>query len=377
MSKRLSHTAKQQLVARYHNGETASDICAQSGIARSTFYTWLKPFKTTTTNSGHIVSPSEFIRMKQHLSKLEQIIEVLKKVACTSSAPLPEKLNELALLHGQYSVHVLCEALDVSRGTYYNHILRNKKDDTSYQIRRAELSEKIKEIYEDSNQIYGANKIKVILAGQGIVVSDKMVATLMREMNLYSIRTESKKQYLREKKRDHLKMDFAVAAPNQVWVSDITYFRFNKKSYYICVILDLYARKVIAYKVSLRQSTQLIVATFKLAFSRRTPLGGLIFHSDRGSNYLSHAFQSLLKSCQAKQSLSPPGRPQHNAVMESFFASLKREELYRTQYHSVEEMKKRIQQYIDHYNNDRPHATLKYKTPNAYESLFFAGDQEG
>ena len=85
------------------------------------------PFKTITTYSGHIVSAAEFIKMKSHLQKLEQIIEVFKKVDCSFSSPLKQKLNELESLHGKYSVHVLCEALNVPRGTSYNHIFRNKK----------------------------------------------------------------------------------------------------------------------------------------------------------------------------------------------------------------------------------------------------------
>lgn len=110
---------------------------------------------------------------------------------------LKEKLQELSVPHGQYSVHVLCEALEVPIGTFYNHTFRNKGENNSYQIRRNQLSEWIKQIYEESNQIFGAKKIKAGLADQGEAVSDKMIAQLMQEMNLYSIRTEAKKDYIR------------------------------------------------------------------------------------------------------------------------------------------------------------------------------------
>lgn len=269
---------------------------------------------------------------------------------------------------------MLCEALDVPRSTFYNHIFRNKKDNNSYQIRRTQLSERIKQIYEESNQIFGAKKIKAILANQGEVVSDKMVAELMQEMNLYSIRTEAKKNYTRfnyEKKKDSLKMVFSVKAPNQVWVSDVTCFKLENKLYYICSIIDLYSRKVIAYKISQKHSTQLITSTFKLAYSERKPADGLIFHSDRGVQYTSHAFQKLLKTLHIKQSFSPSGRPHHNAVIESFFSSMKKEELYRTNYHSLGEFKQRIRKYMEFYNNERPHTTLGYRTPNAYERSFY------
>ena len=170
-------------------------------------------------------------------------------------------------------------------------------------------------------------------------------------------------------------MNFSVKAPNQVWVSDVTRFKFENKPQYICSIIDLYSRKVIAYKVSQKQSTQLVTSAFRLAYAERKPKNGLIFHSDRGTQYASYAFQKLLKTCQIKQSFSPSGSPHHNAVMESFFSSMKKEELYRTNYHSVSEFKERIQKYIEFYNTERPNATLDYKTPDAYERLFY--DKQG
>lgn len=156
-----------------------------------------------------------------------------------------------------------------------------------------------------------------------------------------------------------------------MWVSDVTCFKLENKFYYICIIVDLYSRKVIAYKISQKHSTQLITGTFKLAYADRKPDDDLIFHSDRATQYASYTFQRLLKTCHAKQSFSPSSKPCHNAVMESFFSSMKKEELYRTNYHSVGEFKERVKKYIDFYNIERPHATLGYKTPNTYEHLFY------
>jgi len=187
MRKKFTDEEKCKLVERYYNGEAATDICIQADVARSIFYTWLKPFKTKNTQSGQIISVNDFFRQNQHIEKLEKVIEVLKKVKCTATSPLQEKLKELSSLHGKYSVHVLCEALDVARGTYYNHIFRNKKDNNIYKTRRLVLSEKIKQIYDDSNQIFGANKIRAILSDQGVAVSSEMVTELMRDMNLFSI----------------------------------------------------------------------------------------------------------------------------------------------------------------------------------------------
>ena len=175
---RLSTEEKQSLVARYHDGESVMEICADAGVARSTFYTWIKPYTMTTTDSGHGVSQQEFIKMKQRIQKLEQKVEILQKAGCTASAPLQEKLQELTKLYGQYSVHALCEALCVSRGTFYNHIFR-RKEVTAYNKRRAEMKEHIKVAFDESNQRFGANKIAAVLSAQGISTSPKYVRELM------------------------------------------------------------------------------------------------------------------------------------------------------------------------------------------------------
>ena len=104
---RLSAEEKGALVARYHAGEAVAEICADTGIARSTLYTWIKPYTTTTTDSDHVVSQQEFIKLKQKNQKLEQKLEILQKVGCTVSSPLQEKRQELAKLYDQYSVHAL------------------------------------------------------------------------------------------------------------------------------------------------------------------------------------------------------------------------------------------------------------------------------
>lgn len=204
---KLSKEEKYQLVQRYLNGGSATDICMEAGISRSTFYDWIRPYKVANSDVEYAVSASESAKMKQYITKLEQKIEVVQKVNCTASAPLKEKLHELALLYGQYSVHTLCEALNVDRGTYYNHIFRSKKDNNSYQFRRNQLGELIRQVYEENDQIYGAKKIRAVLSERGVVVSDKMVAKLMQEMNLHSIRNYAKQDYLQlnyEKKNDHL-----------------------------------------------------------------------------------------------------------------------------------------------------------------------------
>ncbi len=366
---------KAALVRRYQTGESVAEICASSGVPRSTFYTWIKPYTVSTTASGYAVSQQEFIKMKQKLHKLEQKLKILQKVDCTTSAPLQEKLQELAKLYGQYSVHALCEALCVSRGTFYNHIFR-RKDVTAYDKRRAEMKEHIQAVFDESQQRFGANKIAIVLAERDIRTSPKYVAELMREMGLQSVSVYSKRDYQKsirlEKKQNILQRQFQVSEPNRVWVSDVTCFKINEKYIYVCVILDLFSRKVIAHGVSPKNSTYLITSTFKRAIQTRGILQELTFHSDQGAQYTSKTFRKLLRMNKIVQSFSKSGSPHDNAVAESFFASMKREEIYRTQYKSEHQFRESIDHYIDFYNTQRPHSTLAYKTPDKFEALYAA-----
>lgn len=380
MKTRYTMKHKRELVKRYSDGESASNICRQSGVPRSTFYTWVKPYKVVGAAFGNEVNVVNYARQKKRIDRLGSMVEVLQTVDCSLSSPLQIKLRELEKLYGQYSVHVLCDSLGISRGTFYNHILRNKKDKNSYQVRRKNLSKSIREVFEESNQIYGARKIRAILKSRGTNTTDEMVAELMQSMNLQSVRSDTKRLHRRlgllERKTDALKLNFNTKAPNQIWVSDVTYFRLFNTTWHICVIVDLYSRKVISYKISKRHSTQLITSTFKKAYKERQPDSDLTFHSDRGVQYTAYAFRSLLISFDVTQSFSPSGKPCHNAVMESFFASLKKEELYRVRYRSVRDFEESVNEYMRRYNNKRPHATLRYKTPNAYEQAYFDEKKE-
>ena len=196
-----------------------------------------------------------------------------------------------------------------------------------------------------------------------------MVRQLMSDMGLVSIRQDAKKYYNDNARRhkNYLNQEFNTTAPDQVWVSDVTYFKCNNKQYYICAVIDLYARKIISYKIGKINSTQLVKTTFKAAYEERKPSTSLIFHTDRGSNYISKGLNDYLKSLQITHSFSRAYVPYDNSVMESFFASLKREELYRKKYRSEKEFYKAVDDYIEFYNEQRPHAKLQYKTPNQKE----------
>lgn len=163
---------------------------------------------------------------------------------------------------------------------------------------------------------------------------------------------------------------FITEAPNLAWVSDITYVRVGCDAYYLCVIIDLYSRKVISYAVSTNNDASLVINAFREAFTLRGKPQGLIFHSDLGVQYTAYEFKNLLRHHQVKQSFSAPGSPHDNAVAESFFASIKKEVFKRHFYQTEAELLTAVQEYVDFYNSYRPHQSLGFKTPNQIESSY-------
>lgn len=364
---------KQSVVDRFTSGEPSTKILADTGIPKSTFYGWLRIYREELeADKRKAVNIRNFHLLENKVARLESIVEILQSATCTPKSPLKQRLYAAEQLYGKYSVHVICDAFDIPRGTFYNHILRNKKDNTWYAKRREELRLHIQEIYDESNQIFGAAKIAAVMKSEGIKTSNEMVRTLMRDMGLVSIRQSAKKLYEDEgrKYKNHLNQEFDVNKPNEVWVSDVTYFKYGENAYYICVIIDLFSRMVVSYKIGKTNSTQLVKSTFQIAYKARQPNSSLIFHTDRGSNYRSKTMNNYIQSLNITHSFSRAHVPYDNSVIESFFSSMKREELYRTKYRSESDFRSAVDKYIVFYNTKRPHKKLQYKTPEQKEEEY-------
>lgn len=195
----------------------------------------------------------------------------------------------------------------------------------------------------------------------------------MKELGLKSIREGSKAMYQKEKRqcKNYVNQQFMATRPNEIWISDVTQIRINDETYFICIILDLYARRVVGYKIGPKNSTQLIKSCFKSAWETRSPGDGLILHTVRGGNYRAKAFTDYMFKLNVTHSYSRPHVPYDNSVAESFFASLKREELYKTKYRSEREFRTAVKDYIEIYNMIRPHSSNRYKTPLEKEQEYY------
>lgn len=371
MGKWHSKEEKEHIVHKYIFDKTSViEISTQTNIPQSTIYDWIKEYidRNELESVAPRYSQSTF---EGKLQRCEDIVTILKTVNCTSTAPLRDKLYEMEKLYPRFTIHALCNAMDVPRGTFYNHLLRNKKSDTKYARNREKLRKLISTEFEKSKQRYGPRKITAVLRDNGIQTSEETVRRLMRELNLYSICQTTKytynKERTRESPRNIIQRNFYPEKPNEIWASDVTYFHCTNKTYYICVVMDLFSRKIVAYKLSLKNNTALVNATVRLAYIDRHPERELILHTDRGANYLSRAFNEKLRDYHIKHSYSEPGTPHDNAAIESFFNILKREELYRIKYRSENDLKTSLSEYIRFYNTERPHSAINHKSPEAFE----------
>ena len=268
----------------------------------------------------------------------------------------------------------LCRVLHVNRSTYYKHF---KKTQTAREVDNQDLRTKILTIYTQSKKRLGAYKIRQrLIVEYGTKVSVGRVYRLMKSMTLPKMST-AKPVYTHVKPdqegyKNLLDQKFNPEKPNLVWVSDITYVKVAGRFAYVCVVIDLFSRKVIAYKTSLKIDTRLVLDTFSLAYSKRGRPKGVMFHSDRGCQYTSSHFRKAIDNAEFIQSFSAKGHPFDNAVAESFFKYLKKEELNRKTFNSVRDLDLALFEYIvGFYNRNRPHSANAFLSPDEKEGLFF------
>jgi transposase InsO family protein len=168
---------------------------------------------------------------------------------------------------------------------------------------------------------------------------------------------------------NHLNRQFTVAAPNQVWAGDLTYIWTREGWLYLAILLDLYSRAVVGWAMGARLTEELTQHALQMALHRRQPKPGLLHHSDRGSQYAANAYQQRLRAAGIRGSMSRRGNCWDNACVESFFGTLKRELIHHRQYHTREEAKQEIFEYLEvFYNRQRRHSTLGYRSPAEFEA---------
>lgn len=260
--------------------------------------------------------------------------------------------------------------LEVSRSGYYAWLNRDMSQRAK---ENEELKQRIFEVFKKSNQTYGSPRIYRYLAKEGFDCSENRVARLMRELGIKAkqpqkFKTTTDSNHNLPVQDNILDRNFDIDNRNEVWAGDITYIDTQEGWLYLAVVIDLYSRKVIGWAMSDSIDKELVIDALDMALKRRTVTKGLIFHSDRGSQYASHRFQEKLWENNIISSMSRKGDCWDNAVVESFFGTLKTELTDYIKYEMRSQARRNIFEYIEiFYNQFRLHSGLNYKSPKDYE----------
>jgi putative transposase len=272
----------------------------------------------------------------------------------------------------QYPVKDCCLALNVSRSGYYQW---KEAKQSARALEEREVGQELEKLFKDNRGRYGSPRMTKALREKGYRLGKNRVARLMRERRLAA----RKKRAFRPKTTRSVEVavpnhiaDVEALAPDQIWVSDITYVTTAEGWLYLAIILDLFSRRVVGWKLSESLDASLVCTALQNALVLRQPAKGLYFHSDRGSQYASHAVRKILRAIQAQPSMSGVGNCYDNAKAEAFFSTLKTECFpVNNVFGSKAEARSAIFEYIEvYYNNQRFHSALDYQSPRQFETNY-------
>jgi len=271
-----------------------------------------------------------------------------------------------------FSINLMCKVLRVDRSSYYHWIKAGciiKKEDT-------QLNKLIEAIFIQGRRNYGTRRIQDKLKElYGLILSRKRITGIMKDLNL---KVKMKRRYKNTTDSNHnlhiapnlLNRDFYASAPDMKYVGDITYISTGEGWLYLATVIDLYSRKIVGWSMDDTMKVSLVNDALNMAISHRKPPKGLLWHTDRGSQYASYSHKDLLQKHGIVQSMSRKGNCWDNSVAESFFKTLKSDLVYQTYFYTKKQAKGEIFEYIEfHYNRVRSHSYLGNLSPCKFEEI--------
>lgn len=275
-----------------------------------------------------------------------------------------------------FPVSLACQVLRVSPSGYHEHRVRSARPRRN--VGDDALLVHIRAIYAETRGEYGWPRVWKELLARGIRVGKERVRKLMK---LHGIRARGKRKFKATTDSNHglpvaenlLNREFSPAAPDRVWTSDITYVATDEGWLYLVAVIDLFSRQVVGWSMKAHMRREMVIDALRMAWFRRRPEAGLIFHSDRGSQYCSGDFQAALSKYGMRSSMSRKGNCWDNAPTESLWGSMKVGRLYGKRFATHREAMDEVIDWLTFYNHRRLHSTLGYISPMKFEANWHAG----
>ncbi|WP_139152774.1 IS3 family transposase [Enterobacter sp. MGH 15] len=363
--------AVKQVVDR---GYSVSSVATRLDITTHSLYAWIKKYgPDSSTNKEQSDAQAEIRRLQKELKRVTDERDIFKK----SRGVLRKAVRlRYAFIRDNiccWPVRLLCRVLDVHPSGFYAWFKQPYSQRHQVDLR---LTGQIKQFWLESGCVYGYRKIHLDLRDSGQQCG---VNRVWRLMNPAGIKAQVGYRSPRARKGEasivspnRLQRQFNPDAPDKRWVTDITYIRTHEGWLYLAVVVDLFSRKIIGWSMQSRMTKDIVLNALLMAVWRRNPQKQVLVHSDQGSQYTSHEWQSFLKSHGLEGSMSRRGNCHDNAVAESFFQLLKRERIKKKIYGTREEARSDIFDYIEmFYNSKRRHGSSNQMSPTEYENQYY------
>ncbi|HBW2744753.1 TPA: IS3 family transposase [Klebsiella pneumoniae] len=363
--------AVKQVVDR---GYSVASVATRLDIATHSLYAWIKKYgPDSSTNKEQSDAQAEIRRLQKELKRVTDERDIFKKSRGVLRKAVRLRYAFIRDNSSCWPVRLLCRVLDVHPSGFYAWLQQPHSKRHQVDLR---LTGQIKQFWLESGCVYGYRKIHVDLRDSGQQCGVNRVWRLMKRVG-----TKAQVGYRSPRARkgeasivspNKLQRQFNPDAPDERWVTDITYIRTHEGWLYLAVVVDLFSRKIIGWSMQSRMTKDIVLNALLMAVWRRNPQTKVLVHSDQGSQYTSHEWQSFLKSHGLEGSMSRRGNCHDNAVAESFFQLLKRERIKKKIYGTREEARSDIFDYIEmFYNTKRRHGSNNQMSPTEYENQYY------
>ncbi|EIM6547707.1 IS3 family transposase, partial [Salmonella enterica subsp. enterica serovar Alachua] len=363
--------AVKQVVDR---GYSVSSVATRLDITTHSLYAWIKKYgPDSSTNKEQSDAQAEIFRLQKELKRVTDERDIFKKSRGVLRKAVRLRYAFIRDNTRCWPVRLLCRVLDVHPSGFYAWLQQpHSQREQANQM----LTGQIKQFWLESGCVYGYRKIHLDLRDTGQQCGVNRVWQLMKRAG---IKAQVGYRSPRARKGedsivapDRLQRQFNPDAPDERWVTDITYIRTHEGWLYLAVVVDLFSRKVIGWSMQPRMTKEIVLNALLMALWRRNPQKAVLVHSDQGSQYTSYEWQSFLKSHGLEGSMSRRGNCHDNAVAESFFQLLKRERVKKKIYGTREEARSDIFDYIEmFYNSKRRHGSSDKMPPTEYENRYY------